>query len=51
MCTYYILHTSMYTTNLHDIDPVYATNLQDIIPVEEVGLNIYLIVLRELISK
>ena len=46
MCTYYILHNPMHTTNLHDIDPVYATNLQDIIPVEEVGLNIYLIVLR-----
>ena len=51
MCTYYILHTSMHTTNLHDIDPVHATNLHDIIPVEEVRLNIYLIVLRELISK
>ena len=41
----------MHTTNLHDIDPVHATNLHDIIPVEEVRLDIYLVVLRELISK
>ena len=41
----------MHTTNLHDIDPVHATNLHGIIPVEEVRLDIYLVVLRELISK